>query len=248
MLSADRESRLVEDWHDRLAKNWRNAVDDVAAAARAAGRDASAVRIVAVSKYVDLEMTGALVDCGCLELGEARPQRLVEKAVALGGRPNVRWHLIGSLQRNKARRVIRVADTIHSIDSYELLKQLDRIAGEEGKRIEGLLEVNLSGDTAKHGFSPAELMETDETLGQLRQLRLVGLMGMSGLDADAATTRRQFASLRELAERLSARCGVALPELSMGMSGDFVEAVKEGSTMVRIGSRLFEGLWLDAQR
>jgi len=248
MLSADRESRLVEDWRERLAENWRNAIDDVAAAARAAGRDPVSVRIVAVSKYVGVEITGALVDCGCHELGEARPQQLVEKAAALGERPDVRWHLIGSLQRNKARRVIRIADTIHSIDSYELLKQLDRIAGEEGKRVDGLLEVNLSGDTAKHGFSPAELLETDETLGQLRQLRLVGLMGMSGMDADSATARRQFASLRELAERLSARSGVALPELSMGMSGDFVEAITEGSTMVRIGSRLFEGLWLDLQR
>lgn len=232
------------EWQIRLAERWHRVVEEVAEAAVSAGRSPAAVRIVGVTKYVGAAVTRELVHCGCLDLGEARPQQLVDKAEALSDLTSVRWHLIGSLQRNKARRVARVAQTIHSIDSLELLGYLDRVAGEEQRKVEGLLEVNVSGDDSKHGFTPDSLLSAADALGGLVNVRVIGLMGMSGLEADASEARRQFALLRSLGQRLEQATGSPLPELSMGMSGDYREAIAEGATMVRIGSSLFEGLEL----
>lgn len=245
MSSADGADRLVADWQNRLTDNWQATVAAVTAAAKSAGRRPESVRIVGVSKYVGPATTRALAASGCLDLGEARPQQLTDKANTLSDLQEIRWHLIGSLQRNKVRRVVRVANTIHSIDSTELLSQIDRIVGEEAARVVGLLEVNLSGDASKHGFSPAGLPAIGERLAELRHLKIVGLMGMSGIDANGETAKRQFAMLRECAADLAQRCGIPLPELSMGMSGDFAEAIAEGATLVRIGSKLFEGLFRD---
>lgn len=226
----------------RLRANWEGVLEEVAAAAAAAGRDPGSVRVIGVTKYVGAEVTRRLVGCGCLDLGESRPQQLEEKAKELGDLAEVRWHMIGSLQRNKARKVVRVAGVVHSIDTPELLVYLDRVAGEEGRQVDGLLEVNISGEASKHGFTPEGLFAAAPSLVGVRNVRLVGLMGMAGLDATGDQTRRQFASLREMSQRLAAETGLGMAELSMGMSGDFVAAIAEGSTMVRIGSRLFEGV------
>lgn len=232
------------EWQIRLAERWRRVVEEVAEAAVSAGRSPAAVRIVGVTKYVGAAVTRELVNCGCLDLGEARPQQLVDKAESLSDLTTVRWHLIGSLQRNKARRVVRVAQTVHSIDNLELLGYLDRVAGEEQRKIEGLLEVNISGDDSKHGFTPDSLLTAADSLCDVTNVRIIGLMGMSGLGANASEARRQFALLRNLGQRLEQAAGRSLPELSMGMSGDYREAIVEGATMVRIGSSLFEGLEL----
>ena len=197
-----------------------------------------------MTKYVDAAVTRELFNCGCSDLGEARPQQLVDKADALSDLTSVRWHLIGSLQRNKARRVVRVAQTIHSIDSLELLGYLDRVAGEERRLVEGLLEVKISGDDSKHGFTPESLPAAADAFGDLVNVRVIGLMGMSGLGSDPSEARRQFALLRDLGQRLEQAAGRPLTELSMGMSGDYREAIAEGATMVRIGSSLFEDLEL----
>lgn len=235
------------DWQCRLAERWRRVEAEVAEAAISAGRSPTSVRIVGVTKYVAAAVTRELVHCGCLDLGEARPQQLVDKAEALSDLAQVRWHLIGSLQRNKARRVVRVAHMIHSIDSLELLGYLDRVAGEEQRRVEGLLEVNVSGDASKHGFTPDSLLAAAAPLREAVNIRVIGLMGMSGLTADADEARRQFAVLRNLSQRLGEAAGRSLPELSMGMSGDYREAIAEGATMVRIGSSLFEGVgWAES--
>lgn len=226
----------------RLRANWEGVLEEVAAAAAAAGRDPGSVRVIGVTKYVGAEVTRRLVGCGCSDLGESRPQQLEEKARELADLAQVRWHMIGSLQRNKARKVARVAGVVHSIDTPELLVYLDRVAGEEGRQIDGLLEVNISGEASKHGFTAESLFAAAPSLVGVRNVRLVGLMGMAGLDVTPDQTRRQFASLRELSQRLAAETGLALAELSMGMSGDFVAAIAEGATMVRIGSRLFEGV------
>lgn len=226
----------------RLRANWEGVREEVAAAAAAAGRDPGSVRVIGVTKYVGAEVTRRLVGCGCSDLGESRPQQLEEKARELADLAQVRWHMIGSLQRNKARKVARVAGVVHSIDTPELLVYLDRVAGEEGRQIDGLLEVNISGEASKHGFTAERLFAAARSLVGVRNVRLVGLMGMAGLDATPDQTRRQFALLRELSQRLAAETGLALAELSMGMSGDFVAAIAEGATMVRIGSRLFEGV------
>jgi len=227
----------------KIAANWRAACDDVRAATTAAGRDPEEVRIVGVTKYVDAATTAAVLDAGCGDLGEARPQQLVEKSLALADyAPHPRWHLIGSLQRNKVRRTVETADVIHSIDSLKLLHFVDSIAGELKRSPDVLLEVNISGDESKHGFTPDDLLSHSDAFQQVARIRIVGLMGMAGLDADPDLAQRQFASLRELRDRLATGSGLHLPELSMGMSDDFSQAIAEGATIVRIGSKLFEGL------
>ncbi len=226
----------------RLQSNWQCVVEEVRDAATRAGRSSDAVRIVGVTKYVDLATTEALVAAGCTDLGESRPQLLCEKAANLVTTAPVRWHLIGPLQRNKVRRTLQAAAVIHSIDNLKLLRYLDIIAGELGTAPKVLIEVNISGDSSKHGFAPDAVLREAQTLCELQHVKPIGLMGMAGFDSDPAQAQREFASLRELRDRLAQLSGLRLPELSMGMSGDFVQAIAEGSTMVRIGSRLFAGL------
>ncbi len=230
---------IAETTLRRIQANWPSVVHEVRQAAQAAGRGEDEIRIVGVTKYVDLETTAALVAAGCTDLGESRPQLLCEKAADLVSSCPVRWHLIGPLQRNKVRRTLQAASVIHSIDNVKLLKYLDAIAGELGAAPQVLVEVNISGDANKHGFSADELLHAATVLCELQHARPVGLMGMAGLESDSAQAQREFAALRRLRDRLVQHTGLALPELSMGMSGDFAEAIAEGSTMVRIGSRLF---------
>ncbi len=230
---------IAEEALRRIRSNWQNVVEEVRDATHAAGRRDDEVRIVGVTKYVDLATTAALVAAGCCDLGESRPQLLCEKAADLVPPRPVRWHLIGPLQRNKVRRTLQAASVIHSIDNLRLLRYLDTIAGELGVTPQILIEVNISGDANKHGFSPKELLPAAAALCALQHAQPVGLMGMAGLDSDPAQAQRQFAALRQLRDRLVQQTDRPLPELSMGMSGDFAAAIAEGSTMVRIGSRLF---------
>lgn len=169
----------------------------------------------------------------------------------------LRWHFIGPLQRNKARRILPFVSLLHSVDSLKLLEALDRMLSEESERaaaggrlpgepifpetISALLEVRLSDDAAKQGFEPDELLDLLPKTAAFRRVKIRGLMGMAGLTASEAETRRQFATLRELRDR----CRTQYPEfsdfteLSMGMSGDFEAAIEEGATLVRVGSILY---------
>jgi len=228
---------------ERIAENLAVVRQRMAAAAQRSGRPPEAVRLIAVTKYVDLEATAALLAAGCRDLGESRPQSLWDKAAALPA-ADVRWHMIGHLQRNKARRTLPLLTLLHSADSVDLLQTLDRLAAEEGRRVAVLLEVNVSGDAAKHGFTAAQLPDVVARLPHWPQIETRGLMGMAGLESDADQSRREFAALRQLREQLRRElpAGVALDELSMGMSGDYESAIEEGATLVRIGSALFEGL------
>ena len=214
----------------------------IATACQRAGRDPAGVRLVGVSKYVDPLAAAALVRAGCVDLGEARPQVLWAKAAApeLTG-VGVRWRLIGHLQRNKADRTVAASAAIDSVDSLRLLSTLDKAAAAAGKRLPILLEVNVSGDAEKHGFAPADLAEALERLDNCPNLLAEGLMGMAARDGGAEVARHNFATLRELRDRLSTPQR-PLGELSMGMSGDLDQAILEGSTMVRVGSALWEGL------
>jgi pyridoxal phosphate enzyme (YggS family) len=225
---------------ERVAANLANVRDRIAAAARSAGRSPDEVRLVAVTKYVDAATTRLLIEAGCHDLGESRPQELWDKAAALADSA-IRWHLIGHLQRNKVRRTLPLVSLIHSGDSLRLLEVLNR---EAVGPLSVLLEVNVSGEAAKHGFAPDELPRHLEALAALTNLDIRGLMAMAALDDDPTTARRDFARLRELRDRLRREWAgrFALDELSMGMSGDFEQAVAEGATIVRIGSALFEGV------
>ncbi|QDT64175.1 YggS family pyridoxal phosphate-dependent enzyme [Calycomorphotria hydatis] len=209
------------------------------------GRDPNSVKLIAVTKYAEVDWVRELLDCGHRVLGESRPQQLIERAELFedeGVDPEVEWHLIGHLQRNKVRKLLPYLFLTHSIDGWKLLAAVDRIAGEIGLVANVLLEMNLSEEPTKHGFSQQELFEGWEQLGQLPNVKVDGLMTMAPNTGSLEDAREAFRQLSELRNQLRERSPeLPLPELSMGMSGDYEVAIEEGATMVRIGSALYEG-------
>jgi pyridoxal phosphate enzyme (YggS family) len=195
------------------------------------------VRVVAVTKGHGPEAVRAAVAAGLEDVGENRVQEALAKQEAAGAVP-VTWHLIGTLQRNKARQAVGRFALIHSVDRLELAAELDRraAAGAEVQRV--LVQVNCSDEAQKGGIEPSELVPLLGAVSELRHLEIGGLMTMSALTEDQAEQRRAFSRLRELRDQAE-RAGYRLPELSMGMSGDYTTAVEEGATMVRLGTILF---------
>jgi pyridoxal phosphate enzyme (YggS family) len=228
---------------ETLKSNLDAVLRRIAEATKRSGRPAGSVKLIGVSKYVDVETTRMLVAAGCDHLGESRPQVLWEKSEALADLP-VDWHMIGHLQRNKVKRTVACSDLIHSVDSQRLLTAIDDAGRESNKVVDVLLEVNVSREANKHGFADEDLPSTLAFVSKLEHVAVQGLMCMAGLDGSLDDARREFATIRALKERLqpNAPDNVELTELSMGMSGDFETAVEEGATMVRIGSILFDGI------
>ncbi|MCA8979547.1 MAG: YggS family pyridoxal phosphate-dependent enzyme [Planctomycetes bacterium] len=231
-----------------LESSWRDVRARLDAACAAAGRATDEVRLLPVSKSVDVDAALALHALGAREFGENRVDELERKAArfaALGR--EARWHFIGNLQRNKARRVVLAADVIHSVSTPKLLEALARVAAEEGRRPEIYLEVHLSGEDEKQGFAEDELRDAVALAGASHELRLLGLMTMAPRpepdDVEGRAARRTFERCAELARELateqpgSFEGGVA--QLSMGMTGDLEQAVAAGSTCVRVGSAIF---------
>ncbi len=194
------------------------------------------VRIVAVTKTHGPEAVRAAVAAGLTDIGENRVQEAMEKQEALAG-IRADWHLIGTLQRNKARHAVGRFALIHSVDRLDLAAELDRRAA-EGDRQAVLVQVNCSDEPQKGGVEPGGLPALLEAVGRFARIEVRGLMTMSALTDDVAEQRRAFRRLRELRDA-GERAGHRLPELSMGMSGDFAVAVEEGATMIRIGTLLF---------
>lgn len=195
-----------------------------------------------MSKYVDVELTQALFDCGCTNLGESRPQILWQKADQFSDRPTAAWHLIGHLQRNKIRRTIGLPSVlVHSVDSQRTLNAIADESKLQNLTTPILLEVNISGDKAKTGMTPESLKQVIPLL-PLDGVQVRGLMAMAGWGTEPHIARKQFDQVRHLRDDITEEFDVPLAELSMGMSGDFAQAIAAGATMVRIGSRLFEGL------
>jgi pyridoxal phosphate enzyme (YggS family) len=223
-----------------IAENVTRVRQRMADAATRAGRDPRSIRLIAVTKYVGPEEILALVRAGCTTLGENRPQQLWTKAEALTGQA-IRWHLIGHLQRNKIRRTLPLVEMVQSVDSLRLITALDETAAALSRRVPILLEVNVSGDAQKHGFTPDEVQTVLEQMVEMDHLQPRGLMCMASLTGGTDVARRDFARLRELREALRPSAP-DLVELSMGMSHDFEAAIEEGATMVRVGSALFEGV------
>ncbi len=228
----------------KLRANLQAIQERIDTAAQRAGRRSEEVRLLAVTKYFDDETTRAVVEAGCRCLGESRPQQLWHKAAALSDLPQLEWHMVGHLQRNKIKRTLPLVSLIHSADNRRLLQALEAFAAEEDKPAAILIEINISGDSSKHGFAPEEAEEALQIAASMRHLRVGGLMAMAAREGDRDRARRDFAGLRELRDQLLrvAPPGITLDELSMGMSGDFEEAIAEGSTIVRIGSALLEGV------
>lgn len=194
------------------------------------------VRIVAVTKGHGPDAVRAAASAGLEDVGENRVQEAVGKQDQLREIP-VAWHLIGTLQRNKARHAVGRFAVVHSVDRPELGAELDRRSA-PGTRQRVLVQVNCSDEPQKGGVEPAGLSALLEALRPLAALEVIGLMTMSALTDDASEQRRAFRRLRELREAAE-RDGFALPELSMGMSGDYPVAVEEGATMIRLGTVLF---------
>lgn len=244
MAALNSEFEAPLDAH-RLAKNLQIVRQEMADACKKAGKTPAEVTLVAVTKTVSQQTCNELVRLGCLDLAENRPQVLWEKSASVD--PQVRWHFIGHLQRNKSPRTVPLLDTMHALDSLRLAEQMTKDSVPEknlsGKKLRVLLELNITQDKTKTGLSPTEAQGVLEKylatpLWQER-LDLCGLMGMSSLQGDIAQTHREFESIRLLRDRWQDVYQIRLPELSMGMSDDFQIAIQEGSTMVRIGSRLY---------
>ena len=212
----------------------------IADAAARSGRGPDAVRVVAVSKTVEPDRIVAAAAAGWDTFGENRVQERAAKADALAATP-AEWHLIGPLQSNKARRAVELFDVIESVDSLDLARRLDRIAGEvrPHRPLPVLLQVNVDDDPAKAGFDPPALDRELPALLDLANLRVDGLMTVGRLVADPDAARPTFVALRSLAERLRTADPRLGPELSMGMSDDYPIAVEEGATIVRIGRAIF---------
>jgi PLP dependent protein len=233
----------MSDPFQTIADNLARIRERIALAAALAGRNASDVKVVAVSKYVGIVETAALLDAGCKSLGESRPQQIWEKAAA-PKLAEAEWHLIGHLQRNKIRRTLPLVSLIHSVDSLRLLEAIEACAAELDVTARVLLEVNCSGDETKDGLAKEELQRILAELHNLQRVRVRGLMTMAALEGGEAVAEQNFAALRELRDQLQNECPphVKLRELSMGMSQDFEAAVRQGATIVRVGSLLFEGI------
>lgn len=222
----------------------------LATACRNARRDPSEVELLAVTKKVSVDIAAALVRLGQTSLGESRAPEFERKVEALKNEGlTPRWHFIGSIQRNKVRRVVQSANTLHSIDSIALLETIERIAAELNKQPSLYLQVNVSDESQKHGFSATELPQAIEVARNCEHIELAGLMGMGPRMVGAedhdrrAGARTSFERLHELGDSLDKTAfGENEVRYSMGMSSDLEEAVLAGSHVVRVGTALFEGI------
>lgn len=202
-----------------------------------AGRSPDSVELLPVTKNHPADAVRMAVEAGLAGVGENRVQEALEKkAVFDGGRF---WELIGHLQSNKVKDAVAVFDRIQSVDSLKLLRRIDRLCGELGRKLPILLQCNTGEDPRKYGFRTEDMEEAVLFALQLPNVRLDGLMTIAPLDEDADSARAAFRALRILRDDLEAHHGCALPVLSMGMTGDLEAAIEEGSTQIRIGTALF---------
>jgi PLP dependent protein len=226
---------MAEDIRERLAR----VREQIARAAERAGRSAEDITLLAVSKTFDSATVQKAVDAGVRDLGENRVQEGVAKTGQVKG--DVRWHLIGHLQSNKARQAVETFQVIHTIDSRELAGRLDRIAGEMGRRPRVLVQVDLAREASKSGADESELPALVEALDSADHLEFTGLMTLPPFFDSPEQTRPYFRRLREILDGVNRNRSVErkLTELSMGMSHDFEVAIEEGATTVRVGTAIF---------
>jgi PLP dependent protein len=229
---------------EHLAANLKSIADNVSKACSRVARDPAGVTLVAVTKYASWNAVQQLAELHS-KFGESRPQQLAERAPQL---PAVNWHLIGQLQRNKVHLAVQHAALIHSVDALRLLERIRNVTAGNPMHSRVLLQLNLSGEHAKSGFRADEIRNLwPEILQHSGDVHIEGLMTMAARSDDAEEARPVFQQLRNLRDELvslsvSNGSDVTLPHLSMGMSRDFIPAVEEGATLIRIGSRIFEGV------
>lgn len=244
-----------QDQQARIRDNVAKVRASIENACDRANRRPDDVLLVAATKYIDAQVMRSLMEAGIRDFGENRVQQLQQRAGELGAslarldsRPSgdlPRWHMIGHLQRNKVKPLLGCARVVQSVDSLRLAREIEKNAAEMGEMVDVLVEANISGEISKEGISPAEVPELIDALNQLPHLRACGLMTMAPLTSNQDVVRAAFAGLRKLLEKLreAGNAGPDFRHLSMGMSHDFEIAIEEGATIVRVGSRLFEGLF-----
>lgn len=225
---------------ETITQRVHSVLSAIQAATEKAGRRPDSVRLVAATKTVTVDRIREGIGGGLSILGENRVQEALSKVKELAHEP-VRWHFIGQLQRRKVRSVVGLFDMIHSVDSLGLAQEIDRRAGEAGLLQDILLEVNIGGESTKAGFHSDDLASAVSTMGALTHIRIKGLMTIPPPTDEAESARTYFRRLRELAGAIAERNipGVAMGELSMGMSNDYDVAIQEGATLVRVGSAIF---------
>ena len=210
--------------------------DNIRDACMRAGRNPDEVHLIAVSKFKPVEDISEAYNAGQREFGENHVKEMLDKEILLP--KDIKWHMIGHLQTNKLKMVLPYASLIHSIDTVRLLEAVDKAAGASGRHIPCLLEVHISKDETKQGFSFDEVMDLSRHFSDYPNVIFKGVMGMASLTDDMDRVRCEFRSLKNLSERIYAQ-SPEFCEISMGMSGDYPIAVEEGSTIVRIGSKIF---------
>jgi len=231
----------VDPAQDQLAARLAGIKARISAAAKSSGRAAKEVKLIAISKTHPASSIKRVIEFGAVDIGENRVQEAEEK-IAEVGREAARWHLVGHLQANKARRAVNLFDVIHSLDSLDLARRLDRLCQEENiDKLAVLIQVDLGHEETKSGIDETELTHLVEGLEPLSRLALTGLMTLPPFFDDPEQSRPFFRRLRQLRDELAARGAFAAGkgELSMGMTHDFEVAIEEGATMVRIGTAIF---------
>ncbi len=220
-----------------IAENLERVYEQIAQAASKVGHAAHEIELVAITKTHPAEKVREAIEAGQTLFGESRVQEARAKIPELPS--NLHWHFVGHLQKNKIRHALPLFEMIHSVDSLALAQEVDRIADEDGMHPRILLEVNVSGEGSKFGLTPEAVRVEMESLLALPRLSIEGLMTIPPLSAEAEDSRKFFAQLRRLRDALEKEFDVRLVHLSMGMTNDFVTAVEEGATLVRIGTAIF---------
>ena len=202
-----------------------------------AGRDPAGVKLIAVSKTHGPDSIREAADCGLRVFGENKVQEAKAKIPLCAG--NLSWHMVGHLQRNKVPDAVQLFEMIHSVDSLKILETIDAACDEAGRNMPVLIEVNVSGESSKFGMAPEAVPEILESANRLMHVNIVGLMTMPPFTEEIEKARPHFRRLRELRDRWRGATGIALEELSMGMTHDFEVAIEEGATWIRVGTALF---------
>ncbi len=226
---------------NELRENLQKVIEQISLAARRVGRDPAEIKLVAVSKTHSVDTLINAIVAGIVDFGENKVQEADTKIGELG-RDALRWHLIGNLQANKARKAVRLFDLVHTLDSIELAERLERICAEENRQqFDVLIQVDLAGEATKSGVAPEHLPPLVEFLQTCRHLKLQGLMIIPPFDPDVEQVRPFFRRLRQMRDELQKIqvFGDSSGELSMGMSNDFETAIEEGATIVRVGTAIF---------
>ncbi len=239
-----------------LAEKLDDVRERIAKACAAAKREVAEVTLIAVTKTAAPEQIREIIQLGVGDLAESRVQVLTQRAGQLNEffqrqqtsgsatvAPKLRWHMIGHLQRNKVKPIIPLANVIHSVDSLRLAEEIDTYAGKLGKKMPVFMQINASEETSKYGVAVGASVHLGEQIDSMPNVQLIGLMTMGAIDAPAEKNRAVFARTREIFEEMKWHKigGDKFRHLSMGMSGDFEQAIAEGATMVRVGTSLFGG-------